>query len=76
MLTQKVIAAYMIAARKYPEAARAIWRAVPLADWGTENFRLDEEHWRLYYNPAILRKLGVEEIADAIYSLVQPHLYL
>jgi len=76
MSTQKLIAAYMLAARKHPESARAIWAVVPLADLETESFRLDVENWWLYYNPGVLRKLGVEEIADAIYSLLQPHLYL
>jgi hypothetical protein len=76
MSTQKLIAAYMLAARKHPEAARAIWAVVPIADLETKGFRLDTENWWLYYNPLVLRKLGVEEIADAIYSLLQPHLYL
>ena len=76
MTTQKILAAYMLASRKYPEVANALRLVPPIADLETESFSLDVENWWLYYNPSVLRKLGVEEIADAIYSLLQPHLYL
>ncbi len=76
MTTQKILAAYMLAARKYPDLVHVLRLVPPIADLATKAFELDVGNWRLYYNPAVLRKLGVEEIADAIYSLLQPHLYL
>jgi hypothetical protein len=68
---RKLWAIYTLVARN---GAPSVWLVVPIPDWSTKRVRLDEENWRLYYNPAWLRRVDVWKAVDTIYELLRPHL--
>jgi len=62
----KLQAACLRLVKTHPYLAAATWALIPVESTGLGSLAVDE-WWRVYYDPAIIERWGVEELAGVVY---------
>lgn len=69
-LPVEIQAARLKLAKTHPYLASALWAMVPVAKPGLQTMAVDM-FWRLYFDPEVVNRWSVEEIAGVLYHEVQ-----
>lgn len=69
-LPVEIQAARLKLAKTHPYLASALWAMVPVAKPGLQTMAIDM-FWRLYFDPEVVNRWSVEEIAGVLYHEVQ-----